>query len=225
MAILKPIVLNFPTRGATAVDYIDYFDEGHYGPDKPFFVNRFNTLEEVAAQMDECLKLQTTPGSMIHGGVDDSTKRLTIDGKWAEPLILQSPSEKYPQRAQYKIRFLLRFKFYGEFAYLDLGATWKAGDDTDPSKIIVILPDELTVVNRSMISLEDAEYIKDIIISLLTYDGTQVYSPDGTTTISSNTWKDKFIAQREEESRMMTATYVADDGFIFTDDNGLLTIE
>ena len=76
-----------------------------------------------------------------------------------------------------------------------------------------------------MISLEDAEYIKDIIISLLTYDGTQVYSPDGTTTISSNAWKDKFIAQREEENQMMTATYVADDGFIFTEDNGLLTIE
>ena len=39
--LLTPIVLNFPDRGACAVDYIDYFDEGQYGPDKAFFVNRF----------------------------------------------------------------------------------------------------------------------------------------------------------------------------------------
>lgn len=48
MAVLKPIVLNLPTRGACAVDYIDYFDEGQYGPDKPFFVARFDDFQQVA---------------------------------------------------------------------------------------------------------------------------------------------------------------------------------
>ena len=47
MALLKPIVLNLTTRGNTAVDYIDYFDEGHYGPDKPHFVGRFDDLTQL----------------------------------------------------------------------------------------------------------------------------------------------------------------------------------
>ena len=49
---LTPQVIAFPTRGNTAVDYIDYFDEGIYGPDKAFVVNRFQTIAEVAAQID-----------------------------------------------------------------------------------------------------------------------------------------------------------------------------
>ena len=64
--ILEPIVLNLTDRGACAVDYIDLFDEGMYGPDKPFFIGRFKNLDDVAAQMNKCLELQSIEGSLIH---------------------------------------------------------------------------------------------------------------------------------------------------------------
>jgi hypothetical protein len=224
MALLKPIVLNLPKRGACAVDYIDYFDEGHYGPDKPFFVNRFDDLDQVAAQMDKCLKLQTTPGSLIHGA-DGSTSlgRLDIEGKWVEPLSMKE--SKFPRRAYYKIRFLLRIKFYGEFAYIDLGAEWTPADLEDPSRIIVILPDDLKVVNRSMISEDDANWIRDEIVKRLTYTGVETYSPDGTSSPSSNELVEKYLAQKEEDEKRLSATYIFDDEYALSDDEGLLTIE
>ena len=226
MALLKPIVLNFPKRGACAVDYIDYFDEGHYGPDKPFFVNRFDTLNEVAAQIDECLKLQTTPGSLIHGSDgSNSMGRLDIEGKWVEPLSVKE--SKFPRRAFYKIRFLLRFKFYGESAYIDLGAKWAPSDFEDPSRIIVILPNDLEVVNYSMISLDDANWVRDEIVKLLTYTGVESYSPNGVATVSSdsNPLVEKYLAQKEEDEKRLNATYIFDDEYALKDDDGILIVE
>ena len=44
-------------------------------------------------------------------------------------------------------------------------------DFEDPSRIIVILPNDLEVVNYSMISLDDAKWVRDEIVKLLTYTG------------------------------------------------------
>lgn len=228
MAELKPIVLTFPTRGASAVDYIDYFDEGHYGPDKPFFVGRFDDLKQVAAQMHKCLSLQTTPGSMIHGGVDDSTKRLYIEGKWGEPLTVNSGKEPFPYRAQYKIRFMIRIKFYGEFAYIDLGAKWQP-KDANTSRIIVVTPDELEVVDRCMVSREDAKWIRDQIVTelkTLGYDGTQSYNTStGEVEAASNELTQKLQKQIEEDNKIETSMYVADSGAVLSDGETLITIE
>jgi hypothetical protein len=233
METLKPIVINLPTRGACAVDYIDYFDEGRYGPDKPFFIKRFSDFDEVAAQMNMCLQLQTTEGSLIHGTMGGtSIGRLHIENKWVEPLIAKNT--KYPQRAQYKIRFMIRIKFYGEFSYIDIGAKWKAGDDEDPERIIVILPEDLEIVNYCCISREDAQYILDKLIlkrdatgksTSINYDGTQTYSPDGTATISTNSLIEKYLNQKENDEKAASAVYIGDDNFVLTDDEGLITIE
>ena len=171
MAVLKPIVINLPTRGACAVDYIDYFDEGQYGPDKLFFVSRFDNFDDVAAQMNACLALQGNPNSMIHH------RRHCVEGKWVEPLV--SSEEKYPQRAKYMIRFMIRIKFFGEFAYIDFGKKW---DDTNPESAIYVEASELEVVNRCMLSEEDANYILENLIKpyLSQTPQTYVLNEDGT---------------------------------------------
>lgn len=240
--ILKPIVINFPDRGSCAVDYIDYFDEGQYGPDKAFFVGRFQDLKEVATQINQCLALQSTEGSIIHGGDWNkslpSAGRLCVQNKWIEPL--QDPNEKYPQRAQYKIRFLLRIKFYGEFAYLDLGAKWKDTDELDPSKYIIVKAEELEVVNRCWISKADAEYIKNILLGdftftkdgeeinepILTYDGSQYYSYDkasNSVTLSALDENSPIIKQLQAEKELESAILLSDGTSIISDENGLLS--
>jgi hypothetical protein len=115
--ILEPIVLNLTDRGACAVDYIDLFDEGMYGPDKPFFIGRFKNLDDVAAQMNKCLELQSIEGSLIH------YRRLHQDHVFREfPADINDP---YPNKARNAIRFMLRIKFYGDFGYLDIGKKWE----------------------------------------------------------------------------------------------------
>lgn len=204
---LTPQVITFPIRGNTAVDYIDYFDEGVYGPDKAFFINRFQKIEDIAVQIDKCLNLQNTPGSMIH------TNRADISDKWVDPLI--SKNDPWPRRAQFKIRFLLRFKFYGDYAYIDLGAKWKANEDLNQP--IIVTKDDLEVVNSCWISLDDANYIKDLIKSKLTFDDSSYLN------IETGAIEPLTEAMKEEKQAAM-ATYISDDGFIIGDDSGLLSL-
>lgn len=223
--LLKPIVLHLPDRGACAVDYIDYFDEGQYGPDKPFFVNRYDNFSTIAKQMDMCLALQTTPGAMIH-----TPSRLTVANKWVEPL--SSKNDLFPQRAQYKIRFLLRIKFYGEFAYIDIGVNWK-NSDMDTNRLQIVEAKDLTVVNRCWISEKDANAICDMIKKELTYDGTQAYvMSDGVPSIakSSNEIITAYAAQKladenkaKEEAALNAALLMGTDEFVLTDGNSLIS--
>lgn len=207
--LLTPIVLNFPDRGACAVDYIDYFDEGQYGPDKAFFVNRFRTLDEIAEQMDKCLALQTNLNSMIH------VNRCNISDKWMD--YFTSKNDKYPQRAQYKIRFLLRFKFYGDYAYIDLGVKWRLDDDLDTINPIIIKKDDLEVINRCWISENDAKYILTEITNKLTFDGTQTYD------ITDNNIRKMTEDEQnklDEEKAISNATLLSDGENIFVDLEG-----
>lgn len=226
MAVLKPIVIDLPTRGKCAIDYIDYFDEGQYGPDKPFFVSRFDDFTQVAKQMRACLSLQGNENSLIH------FKREHIEGKWGEPLIIEAGNQAYPYRAQYRIRFLLRIKFYGDFAYLDLGQEWSPEDD--PSETYYVEAKDLTVVNRCMLSEADAakilEYILDAKVEgdkTLRSIGREVYVPG--TNGAAATFQDltsgpiaEALAAADKE-RM--ATYVADANYVLSDGDTLLTIE
>lgn len=214
MAVLKPIVINLPTRGTCAVDYIDYFDEGQYGPDKLFFVNRFDTFEEVAAQMNICLALQGNSGSMIHNS------RHYIESKWTEPLV--GPDEKYPKRAKYMIRFMLRVKFFGEYAYLEIGKKW---DGTDPSTTYYITPKDLEVINYCLFSKDDANYILDTLIkpNLSATPQTYTLNEDGTYSISELTEGPAFDYLKEKEEAA-NATYLFADGIALSDDSGLLTL-
>jgi hypothetical protein len=208
---LTPQVIAFPTRGNTAVDYIDYFDEGVYGPDKAFFVNRFQKIEDIAAQIDKCLNLQNTPGSMIH------INRTDIPDKWVDPL--SSKTDLWPRRAQFKIRFLLRFKFYGDYAYIDLGAKWKKGEDlTQP---VIVTKDELEVVNCSWISLADANYIKDLIVEKLTFSDNS-YLDTATAEIKELT--EEMKSEKEAQKAAAMATYIGDEEFVLGDDDGFLTV-
>lgn len=223
MAELKPIVLNLTDRGNCAVDYIDYFDEGHYGPDKIFFVNRFDDLTAVAKQMRLCLALQGVEGSLIHNS------RHFIEGKWIEPLV--SKDELYPQRAQYMIRFLLRIKFYGEYAYIDIGKRW---DDTDPTDIIYVKPAELSIVNRCLISEKDANDILNLILDAevesgkkLRDIGWEIYVPPtdsenvpSTGELSEGELYEKLVAQEE----LKNAVLFSDGDIILGDENGALGI-
>lgn len=226
MAVLKPIVIDLPTRGRCAVDYIDYFDEGQYGPDKPFFVSRFDDFTQVAKQMRACLSLQGNENSLIH------FKREHIEGKWGEPLVIEAGNEPYPYRAQYRIRFMLRIKFYGDFAYIDLGQKWAPGHD--PSKIYYVEAKDLEVVNRCMLSEADAKKILEYILNAkvegdkkLSDISREVYVPGENG--AAATFKDLTdgpIAEAldaEEKERM--ATYVADANYVLSDGDTLLTIE
>lgn len=221
MAVLKPIVLNLPTRGACAVDYIDYFDEGQYGPDKPFFVARFDDFQQVAEQMRTCLSLQGNENSLIH------FNRHHIEGKFIEPL--KDPNEKYPQRAQYMIRFMLRIKFYGEFAYIDIGKRW---DDTDPASAYYITANDLEVINRCMISAEDANEILETYIKGATVNGVAFKDTpaekyelnDSTVTISPLTEGAAYEYLQEKEAEA-NANYIFSEDGLLSDGDTLLTFE
>lgn len=212
--LLTPIVLNFPDRGSCAVDYIDYFDEGQYGPDKAFFVKRFgsndeNPLAGIAAQMNACLALQNTPGSMIH------VNRTDIPDKWMDPMTSQT--DPFPRRAQYKIRFLLRIKFYGDYAYIDLGSKWSSKDDLTLGAPIVTTED-LEVVNKCWISERDANFILDELKNAgLSFDGSTTYDA---TTASVRALTEEEMAALAEEKAVASANYIADDESFFVDADG-----
>lgn len=220
-----PIVLNFPDRGACAIDYIDYFDEGLYGPDKAFFVGRFSgnsILSGIAAQMNTCLSLQNTPGSMIH------VNRTCLPDKWMDPLTSQNENEKYPKRAQYKIRFILRIKFYGEYAYVDLGSRWRVSDDLEQPIEVVAQKDSenisnnLEVVNFSWISKRDAEFILNELYSAgLSYDGSTKYDPVSGVSVALS---EEELAAKEARKAEASAIYLSDGETIFADDEGMLTL-
>lgn len=218
MALLKPIVLNLTTRGNTAVDYIDYFDEGHYGPDKPHFVGRFDDLTQVAEQIRVCLALQGNEGSMIHNS------RHHVEGKWIEGLA--DRNDPYVQKAQYKIRFLIRMKFYGEFAYLDIGKRWEEGED--PSEPYYVEAADLEVLNRCMLSKEDAEDILNMIksVEVLANAKPEKYmgvDSEGKPIIEELTSGPIFDAIQNAHAAA-AATYMTDDGLILADDDGMLIL-
>ena len=207
--LLTPIVLNFPDRGSCAVDYIDYFDEGQYGPDKAFFVGRYQKLDEIATQMNACLALQNTPGSMIH------VNRTNIPDKWMDPMTSQT--DPFPRRAQYKIRFLLRIKFYGDYAYIDLGAKWSSSDDLTLGAPKV-KSDDLKVVNKCWISERDANFILDELKNVgLSFDGSTTYDA---TTASVRALTEEEKAAIAEEEELAAANYMTDDDSFFVDADG-----
>ena len=215
-----PIVLTFPDRGTCAIDYIDYFDEGLYGPDKAYFIGRFskdtNPFKSIAEQMNTCLSLQNNPNSMIH------VNRTCLPDKWMDPLT--SKTDPYPKRAQYKIRFLLRIKFYGEFAYVDLGSRWKASDDlTQPIEVLAIKEKgDLEVVNFSWISKRDAQFILDTLYDNgLFYDGTTKYNPE---TGKAESLSAEELAAKEEAKAAANAIYLSDGETILSDDEGMLIL-
>ena len=215
-----PIVLTFPDRGTCAIDYIDYFDEGLYGPDKAYFIGRFSKdtdpFKSIAEQMNTCLSLQNNPNSMIH------VNRTCLPDKWMDPLT--SKSDPYPQRAQYKIRFLLRIKFYGEFAYIDLGSRWKVGDDlTQPIEVLASKDGgDLEVVNFTWISKRDAQFILDTLYDNgLFYDGTTKYNP---VSGKAEPLTEEELAAKEQAKVEAAAIYLTDGETILGDDEGAITI-
>jgi hypothetical protein len=178
--------------------------------------------------MRACLALQGNENSLIH------FKREKVEGKWGEPLIIEEGNEPYPYRAQYKIRFMLRIKFYGDFAYLDIGQKWAPGED--PTDTIYVEPAQLEVVNRCMLSEADAQTILNnyILGAELTVNGSKAvfaqigkekYSvTDGNVTIEQLTSGPiaEALAALEKER---LATYVTDDNAVLSDGETLLTIE
>lgn len=215
-----PIVLTFPDRGTCAIDYIDYFDEGLYGPDKAHFIARFNKntdpFKSIAEQMNTCLSLQNNPNSMIH------VNRTCLPDKWMDPLT--SKTDPYPKRAQYKIRFLLRIKFYGESAYVDLGSRWKATDDLSQPIEVLALKDggDLEVVNFSCISKSDAQFILDTLYENgLSYNGTTKYNPE---TGKAELLSEEELAAKEQAKIAAAAIYLSDGETILADDEGMITL-
>lgn len=224
--VLKPIVIDLPDRGLCAIDYIDYFDEGRYGADNIHFVSRFDNLNDIAAQMDKCLSLQSTEGSLIH------INRLHVPNKWIEPL--QDQDEKYPQRAQYAIRFMLRIRFFGDFGYLDIGAKWnktltgaaeEALESDEDDIFFRILPDQLEVVNSCWLSYRDATEILKIlkgksdnaknqalVSSHISYTGNEKYVQE-TNTVA---------AMSAAEIEALNLTYLTDGESSITDGDGAL---
>ena len=225
--VLKPIVIDLPDRGLCAIDYIDYFDEGRYGADNIHFVSRFDNLNDIAIQMDKCLSLQTTEGSLIH------INRLHVPNNWIEPL--QDQDEKYPQRAQYAIRFMLRIRFFGDFGYLDIGTKWdkiltaaaKEALESDEDDIFFkILPDQLEVVNSCWLSHRDATEILKILRG-------ESDNPKNQALVShpyiSYTGNEKYVQETNsvtpmssEEIEALNLTYLTDGESSITDGDGAL---
>lgn len=224
--VLKPIVIDLPDRGLCAIDYIDYFDEGRYGADNIHFVSRFDNLNDIAAQMDKCLSLQSTEGSLIH------INRLHVPNKWIEPL--QDLDEIYPQRAQYAIRFMLRIRFFGDFGYLDIGAKWNdklttaakdAFESDDDDLIFRILPNQLEVVNSCWLSYRDATEI----LNILKGESTNVKNQALVSSPISYTGNEKYVQETNSMTAMSAAeiealnlTYLTDGESSITDGDGAL---
>lgn len=225
--VLKPIVIDLPDRGLCAIDYIDYFDEGRYGADNIHFVSRFDNLNDIAAQMGKCLSLQSTEGSLIH------INRLHVPNKWIEPL--QDQDEKYPQRAQYAIRFMLRIRFFGDFGYLDIGAKWnktltgaaeEALESDEDDIFFRILPDQLEVVNSCWLSYRDATEILKILKGksdnaknqalvshpYISYTGNEKYVQE----------TNSVTAMSAAEIEALNLTYLTDGESSITDGDGAL---
>lgn len=227
--VLKPIVIDLPDRGLCAIDYIDYFDEGRYGADNIHFVSRFDNLNDIAAQMDKCLSLQSTEGSLIH------INRLHVPNKWIEPL--EDHDEKYPQRAQYAIRFMLRIRFFGDFGYLDIGAKWnkeltsaaeEALESDEDDIFFRILPNQLEVVNSCWLSYRDATEILKILKGKSDNPKNQaLVSPP----YISYTGNEKYVQETNTVAAMSAAeiealnlTYLTDGESSITDGDGALKV-
>ena len=224
--VLKPIVIDLPDRGLCAIDYIDYFDEGRYGADNIHFISRFDNLNDIAAQMDKCLSLQSTKGSLIH------INRLHVPNKWIEPL--QDQDEKYPQRAQYAIRFMLRIRFFGDFGYLDIGAKWneeltgaaKEALESDEDDIFFkILPNQLEIVNSCWLSYRDAVEI----LNVLKGESTNTKNQTLVSTPISYTGNEKYeqetnsiMPMSAEEIEAANLAYLTDGESSITDGDGVL---
>ena len=224
--VLKPIVIDLPDRGLCAIDYIDYFDEGRYGADNIHFVSRFDNLNDIAAQMDKCLSLQTTEGSLIH------INRLHVPNKWIEPL--QDLDEMYPQRAQYAIRFMLRIRFFGDFGYLDIGAKWDevltaaAKEAFEEGKFFRIFPNQLKVVNSCWLSYRDATEI----LNILKGEKGELVNAKNQALVSSPisyTGKEKYVQETNsmapmspKEVEALNLTYLTDGESSITDGDGAL---
>ena len=224
--VLKPIVIDLPDRGLCAIDYIDYFDEGRYGADNIHFVSRFDNLNDIAVQMDKCLSLQSTEGSLIH------VNRLHVPNKWIEPL--RDQDEKYPQRAQYAIRFMLRIRFFGDFGYLDIGAKWNkelttaAKEALEEGKFFRIFPNQLEVVNSCWLSYRDATEI----LNILKGEKGELVNAKNQALVSSHisyTGNEKYVQETNSMTAMSAAeiealnlTYLTDGESSITDGDGVL---
>ena len=153
---------------------------------------------------------------MIH------VNRTCLPDKWMDPLT--SKTDPYPKRAQYKIRFLLRIKFYGEFAYIDLGSKWKPTDDlTQPIEVLASKDNgDLEVVNFSWISKRDAQFILDTLYDNgLFYDGTTKYNPE---TGKAEPLSAEELAAKEEAKAAANAIYLSDGETVLSDDEGMLIL-
>lgn len=208
---ISPTVINLKDRGYCAIDYIDYFDEGLKGPDKPYFMGRFRTFADLRAQL-----LKFWQEAAIVDASIAHLKRLDVPGKWMEPLI--GPDVKYPRRAQYALRVLLRIKFFNDFAYVDIGRKWtedlitaaEEGNLGAQMKFTAVDddPQKIEIVNSCWISGDDAVEI----LKILTGESTN--NPDLTATAEQT----QLISTINTEVAALAA--LNDDEGALTDDEG-----
>lgn len=208
---ISPTVINLKDRGYCAIDYIDYFDEGLKGPDKPYFMGRFRTFADLRAQL-----LKFWQEAAIVDASIAHLNRLDVPGKWMEPLI--GPDVKYPRRAQYALRVLLRIKFFNDFAYVDIGRKWtedlitaaEEGNLGAQMKFTAVDddPQKIEIVNSCWISGDDAVEI----LKILTGESTN--NPD----LAPATEQTQLIATINTEVAALAA--LNDDEGALTDDEG-----
>lgn len=109
------------------VDYIDLFDEGVYGADNLFLRARLyaDKTTDLFGEVKEAVNKLLSDSSSKY-----DINRLNVPNKKFFTDDAFDKSRKSPNRAQYRIQFLIRIHFYGDFGYLHFGIPW---DDEDPA--------------------------------------------------------------------------------------------
>lgn len=143
------------------IDYIDLFDENTYGAGNLFIAGRIradkttNLFGEVKTKIEEVLNSSDK--------VYDYNRLNQIDKKFLTNDCADKKL-KSPNRAKYRIQFLLRIHFYGDFGYLNVGVPWQPDEDPAPTDTLTP-PDtsKFAVLNSCWLSEEEVKVIKDEI--------------------------------------------------------------
>lgn len=134
------------------IDYIDLFDEGTYGAEMLYLAGRFPTLSEVKAQIQKFFA-EASKDIYDNNRLNIPNKRFILNHNSFSHL-------KCPKRAAYRVQFLLRIHYYGDFGYLHVGIPW--GEDEDPGSPAELAPPDtskFTILKKCWLSDEEAEKI------------------------------------------------------------------
>lgn len=151
------------------IDYIDFFDEGQFGAENLYLANRFHGTDTESALTEvqnQITSFFTTADKDIY-----DINRLNVPNKKFFTNSCKEMSLKSPRRARYRLEFLLRIHFYGDFGYLHIGIPWDKWIETEidpaPGTTLTAVTaadiEKLEVLKYCWLSKDEADAILNFI--------------------------------------------------------------